>query len=103
VLAAENTSEAQVKCGKIRQNRKRGIPPLDFGNQALPCSTKRRQFAHDFHDAKHTHVRSVDDCFDAGFTHPGTTHAKQVHIGSPSQRHGQPCGIHIAGSFAGGD
>src|SRR5579863_165728 len=36
MLAAENTREAQVKCGKIRQNRNRWTALVDFGDQAFP-------------------------------------------------------------------
>jgi hypothetical protein len=103
MLAAEHAREAQVKCGKISQNRDRWTAPIDFGDQASPGPAKCRQLVHDFHDAKHANVGSVDNRIHAGFSHPGPTHAKQVDVGSPAERHGQPRRIHIAGGFAGRD
>src|SRR5580700_10061061 len=102
-LAAENARETQMKCGKIGQDRKRRAAPLDFRKQAFPGSPKCRELADDLHDAKHTDLGDIDHRIDSGFTHPRTAHAEKVDVQSPAERQGQSSGIHIAGSFAGGD
>src|SRR6202049_1358367 len=66
MLAAEHTRKAQVKCGKIRQNRDRWMAPIDFGDQALPRPAKCRQLVHNFHHAKHANLGSVDNRLHAG-------------------------------------
>jgi len=101
--AMQGARQAEMKAGEVGEDGQRRTAADGFGAQAAHGAAQRGNFARDLENAGHAHFGAIHDDFDAGFAHARAAHAEEVNIGALAERASQLRGVHIAGSFAGGD
>src|SRR5689334_8914217 len=101
-LRAQLACESEVKTGEIRKNGQSGFAMLRYFNNAAHRPNERWQTLQDFGDAHDGNFRIIGDDLDARGAHLRAAHAEDGDVEALLQSGGEPRGVHVPGSFAGG-
>src|SRR3954463_9954409 len=100
----QRTRETKMKAREVRQYGESWFTSTRFSAKRGDSAPQRRNFVQHFDNAKRVDVGRFDDKFYTGFTHERSAHAEKMQVrASRAESDSQFGGIHIAGSFAGGN
>src|SRR5690348_9796745 len=102
-LRAQLARKAEVKAGKIRENCEWWLSALRLFNKTAHGANQRRQTLQHFGDPHDGNFRIIGDDFNASGAHLWPAHAEDGYVQALLQSGGQPRGIHVPGSFTGGE
>lgn len=100
---AELAREAKMKAGEIGEDGQRRLAAVGFRDEAAHGANERRKMAESFRDADDGDFGVVGDDVNARGAHLRAAHAKERDVHAFLQSRGETRGVHVPGSFAGGD
>src|SRR5215470_8732690 len=102
-LGAQLAGKAQVKAGEVCEDGKGRFASARLIHKMAHSANKRGQTLQHFRDAYNGDFGVVCDDFDASSKHLRPTHSEDPDIEALLQRGGEPRGVHVSGSFTGGE
>lgn len=100
---AELAREAEMKAREIGEDGEGGFAAASFRDEAAHGANERRKMAENFRNANDGDFGVVGNDVNAGGAHLRATHAKERDVHAFLQSRGETGGVHVPGSFAGGD
>ena len=94
---------AQMRAGRIDENRERCAAPGRFARETPLHADDRGNLVQHFGDADDRDLVIVRDQLNARLGHARATHAEQLCARALTQIGGKPSGVHIARGFSSGD
>src|SRR6266571_6195325 len=92
-----------MKAGKVREDGKRRPAALGFLHEMPHGANEGGQALQDFGNSHDGNFGIIGDNFDARGTHLRSAHSEDGDVEALLQGGGKPGGVHVSGSFTGGE
>src|SRR5713101_2726580 len=92
-----------MEAGKVRKDREGRLAAVRFIHEMPYSSNQRWQTLEDFGDSHDRNLGIIGDDLDPGGAHLRPTHSEKGYVQALLERCGEARGVHVSGSFAGGD